>query len=80
MSATRTAAQTRAAQFWGGPTNAVYTWTELIRSIPEDPFGGVYRIDPVTGTVVSSSGHVRLGLYESERRRRLRDPASQGDG
>jgi hypothetical protein len=32
-SATRTDAQTTAARFWGGPTNAVYTWSELMRSI-----------------------------------------------
>jgi hypothetical protein len=32
-SQTRTEAQTTAARFWGGPTNAVSTWSELIRSI-----------------------------------------------
>ena len=32
-SATRKPEQTRAAQFWGGPTNAVATWSALIRDL-----------------------------------------------
>jgi len=32
-SATRTGDQTIAARFWGGPTNAVFTWTKLIRDL-----------------------------------------------
>ena len=32
-SPTRTGAQTEAAKFWGGPTNAVFTWSKLIASL-----------------------------------------------
>ena len=32
-SATRTGDQTIAARFWGGPTNAVFTWSKLIRDL-----------------------------------------------
>ena len=33
ISATRSGEQTTAAQFWGGPSNAVFTWSKLVRSL-----------------------------------------------
>lgn len=40
----------------------------LIPGVPADPFGGVYEIDPQTGTVSSSSGHQPPQLHQSQRR------------
>ena len=34
-SSTRTPDQTSAARFWGGPTNAVATWSDLIRTLAD---------------------------------------------
>jgi len=40
-SATRTADQTHAARFWGGPTNATATWSGILRTVAIEQGGSV---------------------------------------
>lgn len=41
--------------------------TNLLNEIPPDPFGGVYRLDPTTGAVSSSTAHQPSRLYRSKK-------------
>jgi hypothetical protein len=43
----------------------------LLRGVPPDPYGGTYEIDPTTGTVHSSTGHVPMAMHASPRAREL---------
>jgi hypothetical protein len=45
----------------------------LLRSVPKDPFEGVYEIDPQTGAVRSSTGRVPLELHTSPLAERLQN-------
>lgn len=40
----------------------------LLRGVPPDPFGGSYLVDPETGAVRSSTGHVPREFHDSPRR------------
>ena len=35
----------------------------LLPALPEEPFGGVYRFDPATGAITSSTHPERLRVY-----------------
>jgi hypothetical protein len=43
----------------------------LLRGVPPDPYGGVYEVDPTSGTVRSSTGRVPTELQQSPRAREL---------
>jgi hypothetical protein len=43
----------------------------IISAMPQDPFGGRYRIDPESGAVSSSSGQMPARLHESPLRQKL---------
>jgi hypothetical protein len=49
----------------------------LMRFVPEDRYGGVYKIDPATGAVRSSTGKVPLALHTSPLAARLQKEAAQ---
>jgi hypothetical protein len=62
------------SRFGGIPTNlSALVDAQLIGEVPEDPFGGVYLIDPETGAVRSSTGRKPSRLHLSKlRKKRLR--------
>lgn len=53
--------------------------TGVIVAIPPEPFGGAYRLNPVTGVVTSSSGQVPSRLHESPLRAKLLRGAAPRD-
>ncbi|HWP66666.1 MAG TPA: hypothetical protein VNO26_12210 [Candidatus Limnocylindria bacterium] len=49
----------------------------LLRFVPPDRYGGVYELDPATGTVRSSTGKKPLALHTSPLAARLRKESAQ---
>jgi hypothetical protein len=62
-------------QRFGSPPATLQALAEagLITHVPEDPFGGIYEIDPASGKARSSTGHRPSALHQSKlREKRLR--------
>jgi len=54
---------------------------QLLDRVPNDPFGGVYLIDPESGSVTSSTGHTPSRLHQSKVRERvLRGKRADSEG
>jgi len=49
----------------------------VLGTLPRDPFGWSYRIDPATGEIYSSSGRTPPKLYESRVREQIRQELGQ---